>query len=46
MEKNFATEILTEYKRSCNRWKIAFFAMTAIELATILLFFLSAGGEL
>ncbi len=45
-EKNLATEILTELKHTCNRWKIAFFAMIAIELATLLLFFLSAGGVL
>lgn len=35
---NFATEILTEIKHSCTRWKIAFVVMTIIELLTLYFF--------
>ena len=44
-DKNLATEILAEYKHTCTKWKICFFAMLAIELGTIFLLFLSAGGD-
>lgn len=31
-----ATEILCDMKRTCKRWKVAFYVMVAIEIVTLL----------
>ncbi len=31
-----ATEILADMKRTCKRWKVAFFVMLAVEIITLI----------
>lgn len=37
-EKNFASEILSDLNRSVSKWRLAFIAMTIVEIVTIAFF--------